>query len=128
MKKEVKNKKSFFRRLIIAAAIISFLSVSFYTVYTIAQSALNKEVTHGKLRDENVILYFEDSQINKGFGLSDGNIVLTTNSLVSFKSDGSVRKNVPYPIKTPLKHCSERSQKNASTFSVFPMQPLDVSL
>jgi len=102
MKKEVKNKKSFFRRLIIAAAIISFLSVSFYTVYTIAQSALNKEVTHGKLRDENVILYFEDSQINKGFGLSDGNIVLTTNSLVSFKSDGSVRSSDKLGYSNPL--------------------------
>lgn len=102
MKKEVKNKKSFFRRLIIAAAIISFLSVSFYTVYTIAQSALNKEVTHGQLKDENVILYFEDSQINKGFGLSDGNIVLTTNSLVSFKSDGSVRSSDKLGYSNPL--------------------------
>ena len=102
MKKEVKNKKSFFRRLIIAATIISFLSVSFYTVYTIAQSALNKEVTHGQLRDENVILYFEDSQINKGFGLSDGNIVLTTNSLVSFKSDGSVRSSDKLGYSNPL--------------------------
>ena len=102
MKKEVKNKKSIFRRLIIAAAIISFLSVSFYTVYTIAQSALNKEVTHGQLKDENVILYFEDSQINKGFGLSDGNIVLTTNSLVSFKSDGSVRSSDKLGYSNPL--------------------------
>lgn len=102
MKKEVKNKKSFFRRLIIAATIISFLSVSFYTVYTIAQSALNKEVTHGQLRDENVILYFGDSQINKGFGLSDGNIVLTTNSLVSFKSDGSVRSSDKLGYSNPL--------------------------
>ena len=102
MNKEVKNKKSFFRRLIIAATIISFLSVSFYTVYTIAQSALNKEVTHGQLRDENVILYFEDSQINKGFGLSDGNIVLTTNSLVSFKSDGSVRSSDKLGYSNPL--------------------------
>lgn len=102
MKKAEKNRKNIFRKLIVAIAIVSFLSVSVCTVYSVVQSTVSKEVTHGKLKDENVIMYFEDAQIRKGFPLSNGNVVLTTNSLISFKSNGNIRSSDKLGYSKPL--------------------------
>lgn len=102
MKKAEKNRKNIFRKLIIAIAIVSFLSVSVYTVFTVVGTTVKSEVTHGKLKDENVILYFEDAQIRKSFPLSNGNVVMTTNSLISFKSDGTVRSSDKLGYSNPL--------------------------
>lgn len=86
-----KNKKSSLRRIIIIFALVCLIGATAYTAVSIIRTKENAEVTRGELKDENILMTVDNAQLSKGFALSDGNVVVTTNSFISFKSDGTIR-------------------------------------
>lgn len=86
-----KNKKSSLRRVIILFALVCLIGATAYTAVSIIRTKENSEVSRGELKDENILMTVDNSQLIKGFALSDGNVVVTTNSFISFKSDGTIR-------------------------------------
>lgn len=101
-KAKKKIKKNIFKRVIFTLAIVLFVSAAIYTVYSTAQLTHGNQTEHGELKDQNVLLSVENAQIEKGFALSNGNILMTSNSFVSFKTDGAIRSTDKLGYSNPI--------------------------